>query len=351
MGETNPHLFNRRSFFKAGAAALALGAFGTVAGQRSAVAHTAPKLGTILDYAAGVPSAAAVKAAGHIGAIRYVSAKRPGATWMVGKPVSLKETKDFAAHGLKTASIYQFGRADTADWKQGAAGAAVHAPQAIAYHKAAGGPKGRPIHIAIDDNPTRQQYNSLIRPYLKAFEVAVKAAGYQAGVYGNYNVVDWCVADGIGSFYWMHDWGSGGKVHPQAHIHQLPQTKQTRVDGVVADVNDVLKSDWGQWVAGQAATPAPKSKAKPNPAPASKPGNKPKPNQNVPQGLSSQLTDQGSAQYADVINALATSVEGQANVALPRVDADGVSYNGVRVTTEQLKQAAEIAEIIAKQML
>ena len=56
--------FNRRSLFKAGAAALAVGAFGAVAGQRAPLAQAAPKLGTILDYAAGVPSAVSVKAAG-----------------------------------------------------------------------------------------------------------------------------------------------------------------------------------------------------------------------------------------------------------------------------------------------
>ncbi len=342
--------FNRRSLFKAGAAALAVGAFGAVAGQRAPLAQAAPKLGTILDYAAGVPSAASVKAAGHIGAIRYVSAKRPGAEWMTGKPVSLKETKDFAAHDLKTASIYQFGRAETADWKQGAAGAAVHAPQAIAFHKAAGGPTGRPIYIAIDDNPSRGEYDSLIRPYLKAFETALKAAGFQAGVYGNYNVVDWCVADGIGSFYWMHDWGSGGKVHPKAHIHQLPQGQQTKVDGVVADVNDVLQSDWGQWTPGQ-ATNTPKPAPKPEPAkPAPKPQNNPAPTSPL-DGLSSQLDPNSSAAYADVINGLANQAAGTAGVALPRIGANGITYNGFTVTNEQLKQAAQIAEIIAKQML
>jgi Domain of unknown function (DUF1906). len=71
-----------------------------------------------------------------------------------------------SGQGLATASVYQYGRAETADWKKGAAGAAVHAPKAISIHRAAGGPTGRPIYIAIDDNPTRSQYDSLIKPYL-----------------------------------------------------------------------------------------------------------------------------------------------------------------------------------------
>lgn len=189
-----------------------------------------------------------------MGAVRYVSERRPGATWMLGKPVSLGETRDFAANGLATASVYQFGRAETADWLGGAASAAQHAPEAIRLHKAAGGPTGRPIYVAIDDNPHRDHYTHQIRPYLKAFQAALTVAGYQTGVYGNYNVIQWCIEDGIGSFFWQHDWGSGGKIHPRTTIHQ--KAKWTAViDGVQVDINNVYASDWGQWVPGAAPNP------------------------------------------------------------------------------------------------
>ena len=171
--------FSRRGLFKAGALALTAGVIGTTAPHAAALG---PVRGTIIDFSAGVPSPQAIKNAGHMGAIRYVSDKRPGAAWMTGKPVTLKETKANAAAGLPTASVYQFGRAETADWKQGAAGAAVHAPKAIALHKKAGGPTNRPIYIAIDDNPTREQYTRQIRPYLQAFSKTLELAGYQTGV-------------------------------------------------------------------------------------------------------------------------------------------------------------------------
>ncbi|MGP5113949.1 DUF1906 domain-containing protein [Corynebacterium casei] len=234
--------------FAAAAGTLAVG-MGTFTASRAAA--LGPILGTVVDYSAGVPSASAMKAAGHLGAVRYVSQKRPDAQWMAGKPVTLKETQAMSAQGLATASVYQFGRAETADWKQGAAGAAVHAPQAIAIHRAAGGPTERPIYVAIDDNPSRQQYDTLIKPYLLALQTALRAAGYSTGVYGNYNVIDWAIKDGIGSFYWMHDWGSGGRIHPRTTIHQLPQSKQRTIDGVVVDINNVYAQDWGQWKPGQ----------------------------------------------------------------------------------------------------
>ncbi len=239
---------NRRGFLRASALALAAGAVGTAATAPQAAAQ-GRILGTVIDYAAGVPSAASIRAAGHLGAVRYVSQRRPGTeSWMVGKPVTLRETVSLAQYGLQTASVYQYGRDTTADWLRGAAGALEHAPQAIALHVAAGGPKGRPIYIAIDDNPTRAQYENQIRPYLRAFSAALQAAGYQTGVYGNYHVVEWCTQDGIGEFFWMHDWGSGGRIHPRTTIHQLPESQQRVIDGVTVDINHVYATDWGQWI-------------------------------------------------------------------------------------------------------
>lgn len=254
---------NRRGFLRASAIALAAGAVGTAAAAPQATAQ-GRILGTVIDYAAGVPSAAAIRTAGHLGAVRYVSQRRPGTEgWMLGKPVTLAETVSLAQHGLQTASVYQFGRAETADWLRGAAGALEHAPQAIALHVAAGGPTGRPIYIAIDDNPTRAQYENQIRPYLRAFSAALQAAGYQTGVYGNYHVIEWCTQDGIGEFFWMHDWGSGGRIHPRTTIHQLPQRDQKVIDGVTVDINNVYATDWGQWTPQVPHVPVP-----PAPAPA-----------------------------------------------------------------------------------
>lgn len=51
----------------------------------------------------------------------------------------------------------------------------------------------------------------------------------------------------------MHDWGSGGKIHPRTTIHQLPQNKQQTIGGVVCDINNVYAHDWGQWKPGVAS--------------------------------------------------------------------------------------------------
>lgn len=293
---------SRRGLLKASALALTAGAIGAAAPSAAALG---PVRGTIIDFSSGVPSPAAIKRAGHIGAIRYVSNKRPGAAWMTGKPVTLQEAAANAAAGLPTASVYQFGRAETADWKQGAAGAAIHAPQAISLHKAAGGPTHRPIYIAIDDNPTREHYTQFIRPYLQAFSKALSIAGYQTGVYGNYNTIEWASRDGIGTFYWMHDWGSNGKIHPKTTIHQLPQSRQQTIENVIVDVNEVYASDWGQWT----------------------PGSK----QPGIQDLSSTL-DKAIPNMPD----------------LPQLNADGVSFKGSSLSNEQIRGLADAAQDIAK---
>lgn len=293
---------SRRSLLKASALALTAGAIGAAAPSAAALG---PVRGTIIDFSSGIPSPAAIKRAGHIGAIRYVSNKRPGAAWMTGKPVTLQEAAANAAAGLPTASVYQFGRAETADWKQGAAGAAIHAPQAISLHKAAGGPTHRPIYIAIDDNPTREHYTQFIRPYLQAFSKALSVAGYQTGVYGNYNTIEWASQDGIGTFYWMHDWGSNGKIHPKTTIHQLPQSRQQTIENVIVDVNEVYASDWGQWT----------------------PGSK----QPGIQDLSSTLD-----------KAIPNMPE------LPQLNADGVSFKGSSLSNEQIRGLADAAQDIAK---
>ncbi|MDK4275476.1 DUF1906 domain-containing protein [Corynebacterium accolens] len=293
---------SRRGLLKASALAVTAGAIGAATPSAAALG---PVRGTIIDFSSGIPSPAAIKRAGHIGAIRYVSNKRPGAAWMTGKPVTLQETSANAAAGLPTASVYQFGRAETADWKQGAAGAAIHAPQAISLHKAAGGPTHRPIYIAIDDNPTREHYTQFIRPYLQAFSKALSVAGYQTGVYGNYNTIEWASQDGIGTFYWMHDWGSNGKIHPKTTIHQLPQSRQQTIENVIVDVNEVYASDWGQWT----------------------PGSK----QPGIQDLSSTLD-----------KAIPNMPE------LPQLNADGVSFKGSSLSNEQIRGLADAAQDIAK---
>ena len=120
-------------------------------------AKAAP-LGILLDYAAGVITAADIRAAGAQGAIRYVSDRRPGGAWMLGKPIQLPEARDLYQNGLKIVSCYQYGKQDTADWLGGQNAGVLHAKRGWQLHVAAGGSYGAPIYASIDDDPTYEQY-------------------------------------------------------------------------------------------------------------------------------------------------------------------------------------------------
>jgi glycoside hydrolase-like protein/TAT (twin-arginine translocation) pathway-exported protein len=240
---------SRRDVLKYAAAAPAvLGLGGTLAavsaGAGTPSASAAP-LGVLLDYAAGVIKATDLRASGAAGAIRYVSDRRPGGAWMLGKPIQLPEARDLYQSGLKIVSCYQFGKQDSADWLGGQNAGVQHAKRGWQLHVAAGGSYGAPIYASIDDDPSYEQYKQQVAPYLKAWEAVL---GHQrVGVYANSKTIDWALQDGIGTYFWQHNWGSPkGFTHPAAHLHQVEIDKRS-VGGVGVDLNNILKSRFGQW--------------------------------------------------------------------------------------------------------
>jgi hypothetical protein len=236
---------SRRDVLKFAAAAPGLVSLGAAAAALRAAPVSAGSLGTLLDYAAGVIPASQIKAAGAVGAIRYVSDRRPGGAWMLGKPIQLAEARDLHDGGLKIVSCYQFGKGGSSDWLGGAAAGMQHAKRGLELHTAAGGPAGAPIYASIDDDPSPEQYKNQIAPYLRSWESVV---GHQrTGVYANSKTIDWAVHDGLGAYFWQHNWGSPkGYAHPAAHLHQVEIDKRT-VGGVGVDINEILKPQFGQW--------------------------------------------------------------------------------------------------------
>ena len=242
-------LISRRDVLKGAAAVPAALAVGT--GLQAFASTVAPStasaapLGVLLDYAAGVISASDIRAAGALGAIRYVSDRRPGGAWMLGKPIQLPEARDLYHNGLKIVSCYQYGKQDSADWLGGQNAGVAHAKRGWQLHVAAGGSYGAPIYASIDDDPTYEQYKQQVAPYLRGWEAVL---GHQrVGIYANSKTIEWAVQEGLGVYFWQHNWGSPGKVaHPAAHLHQVEIDKQS-VGGVGVDINHILQRRFGQW--------------------------------------------------------------------------------------------------------
>ena len=240
---------SRRDVLKGAAALPAVLAAGAGLQALASAAAPAPAsgapLGVLLDYAAGVISAKDIKASGALGAIRYVSDRRPGGAWMLGKPILLAEARDLYQNGLKIVSCYQFGKQDTADWLGGQNAGVAHAKRGWELHVAAGGSYGAPIYTSIDDDPSYEQYKQQVAPYLRGWEAVL---GHQrTGVYANSKTIEWAAQDGLGAWYWQHNWGSPGKIaHPAANLHQVEIDKRS-VGGIGVDINHILKPQFGQW--------------------------------------------------------------------------------------------------------
>ncbi|RMI35723.1 DUF1906 domain-containing protein [Nocardia stercoris] len=223
-----------------GAAATALGLTGTGTARADD-----GDLGTLLDYAGGVPSAAAIRAAGHAGAIRYVSDRRPGAEWMAGKPLLRREVDDLRSAGLAIVSCYQFGKGPTADWRGGLEAGKKHAARGLILHIAAGGPDNAPIYASIDDNPSADDFDSMIGPYMQGWQSVLGPE--RTGMYANSPTIDRAHDAGLAAFFWQHDWGTpAGYVHPAANLHQNAGD-QCSVDDITADVNSILSQRFGAW--------------------------------------------------------------------------------------------------------
>jgi hypothetical protein len=230
---------------KLAAATPGLIGLGVAAGSLSAPSASADGLGVLLDYAAGVIPASQIRAAGAVGSIRYVSDRRPGGAWMLGKPIQLPEARDLNQNGLKIVSCYQYGKQSSADWLGGQSAGVTHAQRGWQLHTAAGGPAGAPIYASIDDDPSYEQYKQQVAPYLRAWESVL---GHQrVGVYANSKTIDWALQDGLGSYFWQHNWGSPrGYTHPAANLHQVEIDKRN-VGGVGVDINNICKPQFGQW--------------------------------------------------------------------------------------------------------
>ncbi|MBB5912523.1 hypothetical protein BJY24_001390 [Nocardia transvalensis] len=220
----------------------------TAAGLSALAPHaaaTGAPLGTLLDYAGAVPSADAIRSAGHAGVIRYVSDRRPGAEWMAGKPLLASEVESLRAAGLTIVSCYQYGKGETADWRGGLEAGKRHADRGLQLHREAGGSDTAPIYASIDDNPSAADFATMIAPYLAGWQQVL--GNENVGVYANAPTIELANAAGLGSWFWQHNWGTPkGFVHPAANLHQFEIDKRA-VDGVGVDVNDILTPQYGQW--------------------------------------------------------------------------------------------------------
>ncbi|MFC3849731.1 glycoside hydrolase domain-containing protein [Corynebacterium hansenii] len=212
---------------------------------------------TVLDFSAGIIPAKAVRDAGHIGSVRYISPPRE--SWMRGKPATAAEVADYKANALDTAFVWQYGGADNPDAMRGARGGELDAKAADEQLKLIKR-TGYPVFFAVDFDITLKQWNSVAVEYFRA---ACKVLGRdRVGIYGHSRVCDWAREDGVigsagaGKFLmwqtrsWVNDPDAKVKlppdyVHPLAVLYQRTHNVPGPA-GMQVDVNDILHVYWGQ---------------------------------------------------------------------------------------------------------
>lgn len=195
----------------------------------------------VVDYSAGLPGAAHIAAATVgdqpvIGAKRYIG--QPGHP----KNTTAAELADFTAHNLGMSLVFE-GGAD--NWRGGRAAGEVNARAARSHATKIGFPTDRPIDMAIDRDVVTAAEFDLVEQYLRGANGPLGAAEL-TGVYGEYDVMVRAFNTKVAYWFWQSRAWSGTPVKLFAGRHLFQRVQQIYVNNIQCDVNDVLRTDWGQ---------------------------------------------------------------------------------------------------------
>lgn len=207
----------------------------------------------VVDYSAGKPGAAAIKAAGYVGAVRYIGFDDP-ANPNTKKCTTAAELADFDAHGLGMALVFE---QTAGQWRGGAEQGRADARRAREHANRIGFPADRPIFMAIDQDVTTEADFRLVDAYLNG---AAEVLGHEwTGPYGEHDVCVRARRRGFGWSWQCRAWS--GSINPEtgypyafdkeAQLYQHfgnPDGggRNPVISGIECDVNDVLSPDWGQ---------------------------------------------------------------------------------------------------------
>ncbi|WP_067533457.1 DUF1906 domain-containing protein [Nocardia crassostreae] len=189
-----------------------------------------------LDYAGGRPAASAIRAAGFDFVVRYLS---PGGPTLPGKLLTPAEADDLRAHDISIVSNWETTAARMLD---GFGAGVTDARAALAQVLRCGGRTDRPIYFSADFDATPGQQEP-INAYLDGAATVIGRAN--VGIYGEYWPLSRALDAGTAVWGWQTVAWSGTNRDPRLHI--LQTTRQVMVDGVVCDVNESDRIDFGQW--------------------------------------------------------------------------------------------------------
>lgn len=189
-----------------------------------------------LDYAAGRPGGAAIRAAGFDFVVRYLSEDGPP---LPGKQLTPAEADDLRANGIGIVSNWETTATRMLD---GYDAGIVDARAGLAQVLHCGGRPDRPIYFAADFDSTPQDQPA-INAYLDGAATVLGAAN--VGIYGGFWSISRALDAGAAAWSWQTDAWSGTNVETRRNLHQT--VRQVVVNGVLCDVNEAETIDFGQW--------------------------------------------------------------------------------------------------------
>jgi peptidoglycan hydrolase-like protein with peptidoglycan-binding domain len=190
-------------------------------------------MAAVVDYSFSHPAPPRVKAGGYLGAMRYL-----GNDFGRGpRCLTIPERDALHAVGLDYGLVWE-NKADMT--LRGGEGGQADAVEANRQADLLGFPPDRPLHAAVDFEPTDDQLSGPIRSYFVAFKAMSRRP---VRPYGAARVISYlCATVGISDRGWQTVAWSYGVVSPQAAMVQ----RFGLVLDNSSDSNDVLMTDWGQ---------------------------------------------------------------------------------------------------------
>lgn len=188
-----------------------------------------------LDFAGGIPRAAAIKAAGYDFVCRYLT---PGGRGLPGKLLKANEYAALQAAGVAVVVNWE----TAADrMRDGFAAGVEDARSAQSVLDALGVPTTVPVYFSADWDASEAE-QQVIDNYLHGARSVLGAQ--RIGVYGSFYVVRRCLNNATAVWAWQAGAWSGGQIEPRAHIYQ--RIGFATVDGVECDVNEARQINFGQ---------------------------------------------------------------------------------------------------------
>ncbi len=194
-----------------------------------------------VDFSGARPTVAVLRNAGKAFVVRYLAPQNSATQW---KLLSKNEADMYRAAGIEVVSNFEW---YASRCLEGYAAGVTDAKVALAWHRACGGPEGRPIYFSVDVDTS----GSAVLSYFQGVN-SVLGAGL-TGVYGSYRVVKYLMDSGVigrssdGTHYWAwqtYAWSAGAYDERCA----LAQDKNgVWLSGYEVDLDSAHADDYGQW--------------------------------------------------------------------------------------------------------